>query len=158
MPRWLTEFDSKLRRTSQLPRDTDLGTPNTVTTNINDDCNNTNDDCNNIAIVGSKGWTEKSSTHTTLSSFHPLLHPRTLGSSTMSRVISQAELAKHRDGDSIWIAIDGDVYDVSQFKAHPGGFSPLEDVAGGDVSKVVYYWTRVIFVLHLLIKWARRSC
>ena len=38
------------------------------------------------------------------------------------QIITPAELAKHRTPDDMWLAVDGDVYDVTDFKdMHPGG-------------------------------------
>mmetsp|Transcript_61983 Transcript_61983/g.202173 ORF Transcript_61983/g.202173 Transcript_61983/m.202173 type:complete len:108 (+) Transcript_61983:80-403(+) len=51
----------------------------------------------------------------------------------MSRAISAEELAGHRAENDCWIAIHGDVYDVSSFVGeHPGGKHLLMDVAGYD--------------------------
>lgn len=50
------------------------------------------------------------------------------------RIITKAELAKNnKEGESLWIAINGSVYDVTKFaKVHPGGPAVLNMVAGQD--------------------------
>eukprot|EP00440_Ansanella_granifera_P038488 gb/GFBE01041764.1/.p1 GENE.gb/GFBE01041764.1/~~gb/GFBE01041764.1/.p1 ORF type:complete len:519 (+),score=146.38 gb/GFBE01041764.1/:1-1557(+) len=55
------------------------------------------------------------------------------------RVVSDAELAEHAKPSSMWLAINGDVYDVSKFvKIHPGGAKVLEEYAGKDVTDEFY--------------------
>ena len=40
---------------------------------------------------------------------------------TPKRIISQTKLAKHRKRQSCWLAVDGEVYDVTRYIAkHPG--------------------------------------
>ena len=40
----------------------------------------------------------------------------------MAKTITKEELAKHNTADSCWLAIDGNVYDVTDFAmSHPGG-------------------------------------
>ncbi len=40
----------------------------------------------------------------------------------MAKIISAAELAKHKQPNDYWLAIDGNVYDVSKYiMMHPGG-------------------------------------
>ena len=47
--------------------------------------------------------------------------------------ITVAELEQHSDGDDLWVAILGEVYDLSAFaQVHPGGPSILYDLAGKD--------------------------
>ena len=49
----------------------------------------------------------------------------------MSKVISAEELAKHTTSDSLWMAINGKVYDLTNFlDDHPGGDEVLKDTAG----------------------------
>ncbi|CAH0726767.1 unnamed protein product, partial [Brenthis ino] len=51
----------------------------------------------------------------------------------MTRIISTAEVKKHKHKDSVWTIIHDDVYDVSSFlEEHPGGEDSLLDVAGQD--------------------------
>lgn len=39
----------------------------------------------------------------------------------MAKAFSKEEVASHSKGDSLWIIIDEDVYDVSKFQeVHPG--------------------------------------
>lgn len=53
--------------------------------------------------------------------------------------VSAEDLAKHNTPGDIWMAIDGDVYDVSKFaKMHPGGAKILEQFAGNDVTTDFY--------------------
>lgn len=60
----------------------------------------------------------------------------TLASS--ERVVSEAELAsKTTEEEGIWIAIDGDVLDVTAFhKRHPGGSDILLQYAGADATSI----------------------
>lgn len=54
----------------------------------------------------------------------------------MSKTFSQADVASHNKGDSLWVVIDGDVYDLTGFQDdHPGGKKILQRVAGKDASK-----------------------
>lgn len=51
------------------------------------------------------------------------------------RIVPVAEFIKHNKPDDCWIAIDGEVYDFSDFiPNHPGGKTPLIDYAGYDAS------------------------
>jgi cytochrome b involved in lipid metabolism len=55
---------------------------------------------------------------------------------TMSKTFSQADVASHNKADSLWIVVDGDVYDLTKFQDdHPGGKKILQRVAGKDASK-----------------------
>merc|ERR1711976_610092 len=54
----------------------------------------------------------------------------------MSRTVSLDELKQHSSTDSLWIAINGSVYDVTEFiKEHPGGPKPLESHGGQDATE-----------------------
>src|SRR4051794_1813452 len=65
------------------------------------------------------------------SHFHKPSPPR-----TMSKTFSQSDVASHNKADSLWIVVDGDVYDVTKFQDdHPGGKKILQRVAGKDASK-----------------------
>jgi alkylation response protein AidB-like acyl-CoA dehydrogenase/predicted heme/steroid binding protein len=53
--------------------------------------------------------------------------------------ITQAELSQHSKPGDMWLAIDGDVYNVSKFASvHPGGSKVLEHLAGNDVTQEFY--------------------
>ncbi len=53
--------------------------------------------------------------------------------------ISKAELAKHNNGESLHVAINGSVYDLTKFqKLHPGGKAVLIQVAGTDATEMFY--------------------
>ncbi|CAJ1366003.1 unnamed protein product [Effrenium voratum] len=55
------------------------------------------------------------------------------------RQVSAAELALHDKPGNLWLAIDGDVYDVSKFaNLHPGGAKVLEELGGKDVTEEFY--------------------
>lgn len=55
------------------------------------------------------------------------------------KIIEEGELAKHCTPGDAWVAVDGDVYNVSKFaKLHPGGAKVLEHLAGNDVSTEFY--------------------
>ena len=45
------------------------------------------------------------------------------------------EVAKHNKEDDLWLAIEGEVYDVTNYKNHPGGFDELFEEAGTDATK-----------------------
>ncbi|KAJ9145471.1 Acyl-CoA dehydrogenase [Pleurostoma richardsiae] len=54
----------------------------------------------------------------------------------MSKTFTQSDVASHNKADSLWITVDGDVYDVTKFQdEHPGGKKILQRVAGKDASK-----------------------
>ncbi|KAI0102503.1 acyl-CoA dehydrogenase/oxidase [Nemania sp. FL0031] len=54
----------------------------------------------------------------------------------MSKTFSKADVAAHNKGDSLWIVVDDDVYDLTKFQDdHPGGKKILTRVAGKDASK-----------------------
>ncbi|GAP90695.1 putative acyl- dehydrogenase [Rosellinia necatrix] len=54
----------------------------------------------------------------------------------MSKTFSKADVASHNKGDSLWIVVDDDVYDLTKFQDdHPGGKKILTRVAGKDASK-----------------------
>ncbi|TGJ75603.1 hypothetical protein E0Z10_g10971, partial [Xylaria hypoxylon] len=54
----------------------------------------------------------------------------------MSKTFSKADVASHNKGDSLWIVVDEDVYDLTKFQDdHPGGKKILTRVAGKDASK-----------------------
>mmetsp|Transcript_44684 Transcript_44684/g.103258 ORF Transcript_44684/g.103258 Transcript_44684/m.103258 type:complete len:1213 (-) Transcript_44684:53-3691(-) len=45
------------------------------------------------------------------------------------------EIAKHGSAQSLWLTVDGSVYDVTRFQAkHPGGAAVLRQLAGKDAS------------------------
>ncbi|CAK7563385.1 MAG: hypothetical protein SEPTF4163_001253 [Sporothrix epigloea] len=54
----------------------------------------------------------------------------------MPKTFTQAEVASHNKPDSLYITVDGDVYDLTKFQDdHPGGKKILARVAGKDASK-----------------------
>ena len=55
------------------------------------------------------------------------------GESSRSRVVSLAELRSHNEPGNCWFAIEGKVYDVSQWADHPGG-RVLYSAAGSDAT------------------------
>ncbi|TPX06913.1 uncharacterized protein E0L32_011137 [Thyridium curvatum] len=53
----------------------------------------------------------------------------------MSRMLSAQEVQKHNNPDDLWIAVDGNVYDMTEFTPdHPGGPEIILRHAGGDAS------------------------
>jgi len=51
------------------------------------------------------------------------------------KVVTNEELAKHNKPGDLWLAVNGDVYDVSKFAPlHPGGAKVLEHLGGHDVT------------------------
>jgi len=58
---------------------------------------------------------------------------------TQLRLITKAELQRHNDKQDCWIAIDGFVYDFTDFlEDHPGGPEFLLKVAGADGSRAFF--------------------
>lgn len=54
----------------------------------------------------------------------------------MSKIITAEELAKHTSSDSLWMAINGKVYDLTNFlDDHPGGDEVLKDTAGKIITR-----------------------
>ena len=45
------------------------------------------------------------------------------------------QIAKHNSEHSCWLLIDKKVYDVTEFKAHPGGFDELLQNSGRDATQ-----------------------
>jgi cytochrome b involved in lipid metabolism len=59
------------------------------------------------------------------------------GGGGSGRGVSRAELARHNTRASAWLAIRGDVYDLTHFAArHPGGSAVIFSNAGRDASSV----------------------
>ncbi|KAG7855711.1 hypothetical protein KL939_004175 [Ogataea angusta] len=57
-------------------------------------------------------------------------------SSDQKRVVSFEELQKHNKPEDCWIAINQNVYDVTEFiKTHPGGVARILRYAGNDATK-----------------------
>ena len=47
-----------------------------------------------------------------------------------------ADVAKHKTQDDLWLIIDGNVYDVTEYvDEHPGGVASIMKNAGGDATK-----------------------
>jgi len=54
-----------------------------------------------------------------------------------SREITKEELAKRSSASNAWIAINGKVYDVTQYiSRHPGGRSTIMDGVGKDATQM----------------------
>ncbi len=69
------------------------------------------------------------------SGFASAAHNRT-GAGAGTGSVTAQELAQHSRESDCWIAINGEVYDVTSFlTSHPGGMSILTGVAGRDASK-----------------------
>ena len=50
--------------------------------------------------------------------------------------VSEKELSKHNSEEDLWVAIDGLVYDVSEWQFdHPGGADVLLTFAGKDATE-----------------------
>ena len=59
----------------------------------------------------------------------------------VDKIISLEELSKHNLQDDCWIAIDGIVYDITNYlDEHPGGFKLMLKYAGKD-STINFYQT-----------------
>ena len=48
--------------------------------------------------------------------------------------ITREELAKHTSEDDCWILVFDKVYNVTEFKDHPGDFDILVECAGKDAT------------------------
>ena len=62
-----------------------------------------------------------------------------LSSSTASspRSVPASELAKHTEPGDVWLAVEGEVYDVSEYAPyHPGGESQISRGAGSDATSL----------------------
>lgn len=58
----------------------------------------------------------------------------------MSKEFQADEVAKHNSKDSLWLIVDGGVYDVTEFQEeHPGGARILTKNAGKDCSEA--FWS-----------------
>ena len=56
-----------------------------------------------------------------------------------AKTFTRAEVGQHNSPDDLWVIIDHQVYDVSEFlDAHPGGNVVLQEVAGKDATKDFY--------------------
>eukprot|EP00386_Alphamonas_edax_P011182 GDKI01035558.1.p2 GENE.GDKI01035558.1~~GDKI01035558.1.p2 ORF type:complete len:142 (-),score=40.70 GDKI01035558.1:307-732(-) len=50
-------------------------------------------------------------------------------------IISKEELAKHKADDDCWLALNGVVYDITEFlPEHPGSMMVVLDACGGDAT------------------------
>lgn len=50
---------------------------------------------------------------------------------------TREEVATHNKEDSLWIIVDGRVYDLTDFAdLHPGGLTVLLEVAGQDATRM----------------------
>mmetsp|Transcript_41629 Transcript_41629/g.107712 ORF Transcript_41629/g.107712 Transcript_41629/m.107712 type:complete len:526 (-) Transcript_41629:171-1748(-) len=62
------------------------------------------------------------------------------GAAPAARVISHEELNKHSSPGDAWLAVNGEVYNISKFAAmHPGGEQIILEHAGTDASEV--FWS-----------------
>eukprot|EP00959_Pyramimonas_sp_CCMP1952_P350495 7343365-Pyramimonas_sp.AAC.1 len=69
------------------------------------------------------------------------------------RVISASELAQHATQGDLWVAVDGNVMDLTRFaKMHPGGVHALLSTAGRDATREFYALHRSEVILQ------RRTC
>jgi len=49
--------------------------------------------------------------------------------------LTMSEVARHNSRDDAWICIEGRAYDVTSYvEKHPGGWLPISDLAGKDVT------------------------
>lgn len=56
--------------------------------------------------------------------------------SSVKRVITEEELARHNQDGDTWLAVNGQVYDVSEYLAeHPGGRDSIILASGGDATE-----------------------
>ena len=52
-----------------------------------------------------------------------------------SKTITDKELMEHNSEDSLWVAIHGKVFDLTEFyMEHPGGYDIIEEYAGKDAT------------------------
>ena len=65
--------------------------------------------------------------------------------------LTMAEVRKHCTKDDLWIIIEGRVYDITKFvDRHPGGYKPILNLAGRDVTDAFYnYHPEKVFKRYL---------
>lgn len=64
-----------------------------------------------------------------------VLVPKTFRKPQNLRKIPMSEVAVHAKRDDAWICVEGLVYDITQFvEKHPGGWLPISNLAGKDVT------------------------
>ncbi|KAG0666158.1 Cytochrome b2, mitochondrial precursor [Rhodotorula mucilaginosa] len=52
------------------------------------------------------------------------------------RPLHHSEVAKHADKDSLWVIVNGNAYDLTEFAPeHPGGMGILLKYAGKDATE-----------------------
>ena len=52
---------------------------------------------------------------------------------TLKRTITAEELSKHNNEESMWVAVHGKVFDLTDFyMEHPGGWDVIEKAGGSD--------------------------
>lgn len=57
----------------------------------------------------------------------------------MTQTFTRDEVARHNSEEDLWLIIDSQVYDVTDFvDAHPGGLHVLREVAGHDCTRDFY--------------------
>ena len=50
--------------------------------------------------------------------------------------ITEKELSEHNSAESLWVAVHGKVFDLTDFfMEHPGGWEVIEEVAGSDATE-----------------------
>lgn len=61
------------------------------------------------------------------------------------------QLSKHKTRENIWVALDGDVYDITQYLSfHPGGARILLDHGGKDISEAFRRYHPWVNAKHIL--------
>lgn len=67
-------------------------------------------------------------------------------SDSKTRIVSWTELESHTESDSLWIAVEGKAYDVTEWSlSHPGGVRLLHLYAGKDATDpfLAYHPSRI---------------
>lgn len=67
-------------------------------------------------------------------------------SDSKTRIVSWTELESHTESDSLWIAVEGEAYDVTEWSlSHPGGVRLLHLYAGKDATDpfLAYHPSRI---------------
>eukprot|EP01130_Rhizamoeba_saxonica_P017108 TRINITY_DN8141_c0_g1_i1.p1 TRINITY_DN8141_c0_g1~~TRINITY_DN8141_c0_g1_i1.p1 ORF type:complete len:141 (-),score=28.58 TRINITY_DN8141_c0_g1_i1:28-450(-) len=68
-----------------------------------------------------------------------------LGCADAPRPVTVSELSLHNKIDDCWIALQGQVFDITQFLPyHPGGKDIIVEVAGKDVTEYYNYYHHFI--------------
>eukprot|EP00747_Dinoflagellata_sp_TGD_P210082 gnl/TRDRNA2_/TRDRNA2_83412_c0_seq1.p1 gnl/TRDRNA2_/TRDRNA2_83412_c0~~gnl/TRDRNA2_/TRDRNA2_83412_c0_seq1.p1 ORF type:complete len:301 (+),score=28.99 gnl/TRDRNA2_/TRDRNA2_83412_c0_seq1:74-904(+) len=91
------------------------------------------------AAVDGKGWPQLPIAGASAVGSGSGLPPRSQAKIGEAPVYTLEEVSQHCVMGDLWMAIGGDVYDITRFaKIHPGGIAPLKKFAGKDATKAFF--------------------